>query len=100
MSNSLKLTSSPAFRHRDTYRAVAPQWVDVSLDTAPTHFAPLPGGDGGGLRFSSRPFNVSECPPATNIFIVALMIMLFLKQNQNQLKSSPLIGEALDPIFR
>ncbi len=35
------------------------RWIDVSQAAAPTPLAPLPGGDGGGLRLPPRPFSVS-----------------------------------------
>ena len=59
---AVALTSSPAVRRGDSYRVLALRWVDVSLAAATLAVV---------LHLPPRPFNVSDCPPATNIFIAA-----------------------------
>ncbi|MDE5081963.1 MAG: hypothetical protein O4859_12060 [Trichodesmium sp. St18_bin1] len=55
------MTFSPAVRHGKTYQAVAPMGVDVLRAIATLAVV---------LHLPTRPFFVSDCPPATNIFPV------------------------------
>lgn len=60
------LTSSPASRNGDVYRAVALQRVEVSQAATTNPSSPPRGArETGGLGWPTRPFKVLECPSAT-----------------------------------